>query len=372
MADLKLAPNHKDLEQMNEECKSKYDNLFIKEYKHEIRGKQNRKYVLVSDGIQEKWMMWDNLMKRGCKFSKPTIDWNDENIQNEIVKMGYSDIKLIYSYIPKPSSPKRVVLTNGKITIDRIWRSLLDYKKIEFESFGVYKDSYIKELIDTNMFDCEIVELDESKDISKHDRLSRIKITYIYKKRYMTNTLKWALKREFEKAMNEDTLKEKYPTIEWERFKILRIYSERKSGKYRTLVDIKDEKYDEIKVGMDTSNLPIPTMSGLNLSEGELKIREWLIENNIEYETEKTFYGLVYKQSLRLDFYLPKLNIAIEFDGAYHFHAYDWVGGEPTLEINKLRDSIKDKFCKDNNIKLIRIPYWEYKNIANILTQDIV
>ena len=113
-------------------------------------------------------------------------------------------------------------------------------------------------------------------------------------------------------------------------------------------------------------------MSGLNMSEGELKIREWLIENNIPYETEKTFDGMVYKQPLRLDFYLPKHNIGIEFDGAYHLHSYDWVGGGETLEINKLRDSIKNKYCEDNNIKLIRIPYWEYKNIANILTQEVV
>ena len=369
MANYKQAINHKDLEQLKKECKEKFPELDVLDYKNEQEGIQKRKYVLVTDGTQEKWIMWSNLLKRGCKFNKSQKVWNLDSIQGKIVEMGYNNILVLDTYI---TSGRKVVLTDGIKTYIRSWNHIVMTNKIELERC-LYKDEYVQNLIDKNMSDCEILEINRCEKISKNGRKDyTIKITYVYKKRQMTNTLDWALKREFEKAMNEDTLKEKYPTIEWERFKILRIYSERKSGKYRTLVDINDSKYNEIKVGMDTSNLPIPTMSGLNLSEGELKIREWLIENNIEYETEKTFNGLIYKQPLRLDFYLPKLNVAIEFDGVYHFQAFDWVGGETTLEMNKIRDSIKDRFCKDNNIKLIRIPYWEYKNIANILSQDIV
>ena len=35
------------------------------------------------------------------------------------------------------------------------------------------------------------------------------------------------------------------------------------------------------------------------------------------------------------------------------------------------KDLIKTNFCKDNNISLIRIPYWEFNNISNILDQNI-
>lgn len=31
-------------------------------------------------------------------------------------------------------------------------------------------------------------------------------------------------------------------------------------------------------------------------------------------------------------------------------------------------DSIKDSFCRDNNIKLIRIPYTEFNNINKIIS----
>ena len=34
-------------------------------------------------------------------------------------------------------------------------------------------------------------------------------------------------------------------------------------------------------------------------------------------------------------------------------------------------DTIKTKYCEDNNIKLIRIPYWEFDNIENILIKEL-
>ena len=46
MAETKLAHNHKDLEQLRKECKEKYNDLEVIEYKHEIIGKQIRKYDL--------------------------------------------------------------------------------------------------------------------------------------------------------------------------------------------------------------------------------------------------------------------------------------------------------------------------------------
>jgi hypothetical protein len=34
-------------------------------------------------------------------------------------------------------------------------------------------------------------------------------------------------------------------------------------------------------------------------------------------------------------------------------------------------DNIKNKYCFDNNIKIIRIPYWDYSKIENILNNYI-
>ena len=37
----------------------------------------------------------------------------------------------------------------------------------------------------------------------------------------------------------------------------------------------------------------------------------------------------------------------------------------------KIRDTIKTIYCKENNIKLIRIPYTEYDNIEKILEKEL-
>ena len=44
----------------------------------------------------------------------------------------------------------------------------------------------------------------------------------------------------------------------------------------------------------------------------EKQIYNLLNELNINFEIEKTFDWLKYKKPMRLDFYIPKLNIAIE------------------------------------------------------------
>lgn len=38
-------------------------------------------------------------------------------------------------------------------------------------------------------------------------------------------------------------------------------------------------------------------------------------------------------------------------------------------EGHKIHDTIKTQYCKNNNIRLIRIPYWDFDNIENILSQ---
>ena len=43
---------------------------------------------------------------------------------------------------------------------------------------------------------------------------------------------------------------------------------------------------------------------------------------------------------------------------------------EAVVKHNELvrRDNIKNNYCRENNIKLLRIPYWDYDNIENILS----
>ena len=56
---------------------------------------------------------------------------------------------------------------------------------------------------------------------------------------------------------------------------------------------------------------------------------------------------------------------AIEYEGEQHFNARNQ-GYFTQDKVNEIqaRDEIKNNYCKKHNIKLIRIPYTEYKKIT--------
>ena len=110
-----------------------------------------------------------------------------------------------------------------------------------------------------------------------------------------------------------------------------------------------------------------------NSSKGELKIIEWLEYYNISYEMEKTFDGLISSKgvNLRFDFFLPNHDTIIEYDGRQHFKPVKYFGGEIGLLKTQERDKIKNEWCKNNNIKIIKISYKSYESIQNII-KDIL
>lgn len=102
------------------------------------------------------------------------------------------------------------------------------------------------------------------------------------------------------------------------------------------------------------------------------KIEKILQELNIEYEKEKIFSGCYDKKSLRFDFYLPKYNLCIEYDGIQHFEPISYWKGEEGFYDLKNKDSIKNKYCKDNNILLIRIPYYDKEKINTQYIEELL
>jgi hypothetical protein len=106
-------------------------------------------------------------------------------------------------------------------------------------------------------------------------------------------------------------------------------------------------------------------------STGETTISNILESLNIEYITEYKFNDCIYKKKLPFDFYLPKFNICIEFNGKQHYEKIDFFGGGEYLKLIKKRDNIKRQYCKDNNITLIEIKYNEINNISNIISSYI-
>lgn len=99
-------------------------------------------------------------------------------------------------------------------------------------------------------------------------------------------------------------------------------------------------------------------------SRGEEQISNILTSKNILFEREKRFDNCRGKRKLPFDFYLVDYNILIEYDGIQHFKPSF---NEKEFKNIKINDEIKNKYCKENNIKLLRIPYWEFDNIETIL-----
>lgn len=111
-------------------------------------------------------------------------------------------------------------------------------------------------------------------------------------------------------------------------------------------------------------------------SKGELKIQEILDKLNIKYFQEYSFNECINPKTnykLRFDFYLPEYNCCIEYDGIQHFKYYEtgWVTKQK-YEDTIYRDTIKNLYCKNNKIKLIRIPYTEYKNINQKYLKELI
>lgn len=104
-------------------------------------------------------------------------------------------------------------------------------------------------------------------------------------------------------------------------------------------------------------------------SSGEQKIDDVLNEYGVEHIYQHTFNDCRRVMPLPFDFYLPQYNTIIEFDGRQHFE--NGCFKNANLSDIQERDNIKNKYCDDNNIKLIRIPHWEFKNIEEIICQEL-
>ena len=110
-----------------------------------------------------------------------------------------------------------------------------------------------------------------------------------------------------------------------------------------------------------------------NISNGEEIINNYLVENNITFEIQKRFDGLVDKSYLTYDFYIPSKNLLIEFNGKQH---YCWQKHlQPSYHdflIQKHHDWLKRKYAQKHNINLLSIPFKEIKNLKNILKERVV
>ena len=105
-------------------------------------------------------------------------------------------------------------------------------------------------------------------------------------------------------------------------------------------------------------------------SKGEGKIATLLAQHGVSFKSEYTFSDLKGTGGgrLRFDFGIlnpdQTLSHLIEYDGLYHFQAFPHLDGEAGLEKQIIHDNLKNSYCEQKNIRLIRIIYTNYDTIT--------
>lgn len=113
-------------------------------------------------------------------------------------------------------------------------------------------------------------------------------------------------------------------------------------------------------------------------SKGQLKIKQLLTKNSInfiaQYQNEKLKSPK--NMPLKIDFMIidDENNPirAIECDGIQHYEPIEHFGGEQAFLYLRKCDTIKNEWCKQNNIPMIRIPNLNIEDIENITLEEIL
>ena len=106
-------------------------------------------------------------------------------------------------------------------------------------------------------------------------------------------------------------------------------------------------------------------------SKGEREVIRCLKKIGVDYIYNSEYFNDLLSlkgNPLRPDFILPQYKIWIEYDGEFHFKKMYKNDNYETL---KIHDEIKNKYAEKHNWKLIRIPYWEFNNIDEILYREL-
>lgn len=104
-------------------------------------------------------------------------------------------------------------------------------------------------------------------------------------------------------------------------------------------------------------------------SVGEYLIEKYLLEAKVSFIREKTIYHEDGARQ-RMDFYIPNLNLCIEYNGEQHYLESDFFS--ISLEKQRVFDNMKKEYCRKHGIDLLVIPFWKRDKIKSIIKEVVL
>lgn len=265
-------------------------------------------------------------------------------------------------------------------------------------SKGIFKNSYVSadphcgKEIEVHY----LVDRYKQKDTEKVQKILQEKypqIKFLFKKSKEDNEnimdLQWSdsdpknwdkERKDIEKKRNEEFRISSFNNFELEAIE-----------KFGDIYDYYDDKFIDLKTptkvhcrkhNLDFDVIPSEHLKGKRCpkdieSSGENMVRVFLESKKIPYLQYHKMTGCFSEKNgrcylLTFDFYLPSKNLVIEYDGGQHFGPVSIFGGEESYKRTVMLDAIKNEFCRDNRIKMLRIPYTKTTEEAHDMMKKIL
>lgn len=111
-----------------------------------------------------------------------------------------------------------------------------------------------------------------------------------------------------------------------------------------------------------------------NVIKGENKIAHYLLKYNIEFISQKSYDDLrgIGGGRLSYDFYLPKFNLLIEYQGEQHDHPVNLFGGEEQFIKQQEHDRRKREYALKHSMELLEIWYYDFAKLEEILKEKLL
>ena len=331
--------------------------------------------------------------KHGYKYQYPYL--SDKVLSNDNIIIVYNGIEykqkvvkhILLGRCPEKNTPIKTTDEFVKESI-KVWGNKYDYSLVEYKGalekvrvifdgivFEQVATSHLKYAPEGNMNQEYFIKLAKDKWNDKYDYSlvdykhckSKVKIIYndeIYEQT-PDNHLIHSPEKVLKRKTNEQFIKESnivhdnkynYKNVEY------------KTNQTKVVINC--------PIHGDFNQIPLSHLQGsgcpnCNESKGEKEISKFLDKYDILYYRQHKFNDCKNIFSLPFDFYIPSVRICIEFDGKQHYEPMSFFGGVESFDKIKINDKIKNDYCEENYINLIRIKYDQIDNIFQFLWENL-